>query len=131
MSMQFGLTIWLTGLSGSGKTTIGQGLVEALRQRGMSSVLLDGDELRKSLSSDLQYSNADREEHNRRVVTLAKAVCSEGANAIVSTISPYLSIREHARSQSARFVEVYVNAPLYVCEQRDPKGLYLRAKQGT
>ncbi|MBT5203649.1 MAG: adenylyl-sulfate kinase [Gammaproteobacteria bacterium] len=122
--------IWLTGLSGSGKTNI----AEALRTRLGSALVIDGDVLRVGLCSDLGYSVEDRKENARRVTELAKLIAGSGTPVIVATISPDQASRDSARSSieqaGIRFFEVFVNAPLEVCEQRDVKGLYKRARAG-
>ena len=125
-----GAVVWLTGLSGSGKTTIAQIVVGELRNRGAQATLLDGDALRMSVSKDLGFSRADRAENVRRVGLMAGTLCSRGMVTLVALVSPYRDARDAIRRQEQRFVEVYVNAPLEVCEQRDPKGLYRKARLG-
>lgn len=125
-----GVTIWFTGLSGAGKTTIGQAVAKELRSLGYNVTLLDGDDLRQSLCKDLGFSKADREENIRRIGTIATDLTNRGAIAIVCIISPYRSQREAMRQHITHFIEVYVNAPLSVCEQRDVKGLYKKARAG-
>jgi len=120
----------MTGLPSSGKTTIGKVLVERLTERGWFAELLDGDEIRKGLSADLGFDRASREAHAGRVTYVAKVLARNGAISIVALISPYRSSRAKARSEIGRFVEVYVNTPLNVCEERDVKGLYRRARAG-
>lgn len=124
-------TLWLTGLPASGKTTLAHALCEALRAQGKQAVVLDGDTLRQSISSDLGFSEVHRHEHNRRVASLATVLNRQGVYTVVSLISPYRLNREQARQmhieQSLNFFEVFVNTPLEVCIQRDPKGLYAKA----
>lgn len=126
--------LWLTGLSGSGKTTLAAALVARLASQGRSAHLLDGDRLRQGLSSDLGFSAAERLEAARRMAHLAVLFTELRPLIVVSMISPALSQRALARriveQSGARFLEVYVNTPLAVCEQRDPKGLYARARRG-
>ncbi|HTT15774.1 MAG TPA: adenylyl-sulfate kinase [Thermoplasmata archaeon] len=125
-----GFCLWLTGLPSAGKTTIGKVLVQRLTERGRFAELLDGDEIRKGLSADLGFDRASREAHAGRVAFVAKLLARNGAIPIVALISPYRSSRARARAEIGRFVEVYVSTPLEVCEQRDVKGLYRRARAG-
>lgn len=122
--------VWLTGLSGSGKTTIGRVLKTELESLGMATELLDGDEVRKQLSPDLGFTKNDREMHARRVVYLSKLLAKNGVVTLVSLIAPYRSFREYARSEIKDYVEVYVKTPLETCIKRDPKGLYKKALKG-
>ncbi len=128
-----GFTIWMTGLSGSGKSTLSSILKERFENDYDRFVeILDGDELRKGLSADLGLSKEDREEHARRVSYLAKVLSRNGVISIVALISPYRVSREKAREVIGKenFLEVYVKASLAVCETRDPKGLYKKARKG-
>ena len=128
-----GFTVWMTGLPGSGKSTLSAILRETLRNgHGRYVEVLDGDEIRKGLSKDLGLSREDREEHARRVSFVARLLSRNGVVAIVALISPYEISREQARQTvgAERFVEVYVKASLATCEKRDPKGLYARALRG-
>ncbi len=125
-----GFCLWLTGLPSAGKTTIGKILIERLAARGWYAELLDGDEIRRGLSADLGFDRASREAHAGRVAFVAKLLARNGAIPIVALISPYRSSRAKARAEIGRFVEVYVSTPLAVCEQRDVKGLYKRARAG-
>lgn len=125
-----GFCIWLTGLPSAGKTTIAKELTPMLQARGWYADLLDGDEIRKGLSSDLGFDRISRETHAGRVAFVAKLLARNGAIPVVALISPYRSSRAKARAEIGRFVEVYVNTPLGVCEQRDVKGLYKRARAG-
>jgi len=128
-----GVVLWLTGLSGSGKTTLAVALEKALFERGHHCYRLDGDNIRHGLCSDLGFSPDDRDENIRRIGEVAKLFADAGFVAISSFISPYRSGRDEIRNSVARktdFVEVYVDCPLAVCEQRDPKGLYKKARAG-
>ncbi len=126
----FSYTFWLTGLPGSGKTTIGSSLVKEFESRDIKCELLDGDELRKIISSELGFSKNDRDIHLRRVTYLCQLLNRNGIVAIVALISPYRESRQYARSKIKNFVEIWVNCPLNVCIQRDPKGLYKKATDG-
>ena len=124
--------IWFTGLSGSGKSTIAQLLEQHLRARGLHTCLLDGDQLRQGLCSDLGFSHADRVENIRRVAMVAKLMRDAGLIVLVALISPFRIDRQMARDlfQEGEFLEVFVDTPLAECERRDPKGLYARARRG-
>lgn len=125
-------TIWLTGLSGSGKSTLANQLEKKLVLLGKHTMLLDGDNIRTGINSDLGFSQYDREENIRRVAEIAKILNDAGIIVIVSLISPIRNSRESARVIIGleHFIEVYVNTPLSICENRDPKGLYKRARTG-
>ncbi len=125
--------VWFTGLPASGKSTTAQILLELLEGKGCLVQLLDGDALRKSVSKDLGFSQRDRDEHIRRVGSFASELVCGGTVAIAAVISPYRSIREECRHVVGpeRFVEVFVDTPLEVCEARDPKGLYAKARAGA
>jgi len=125
-----GLTVWFTGLSGAGKTTICRYVQMELATRDITVEVLDGDVVRKHLCKDLGYSESDRKENIRRIAQVAKLLTHHGKVVLVAAISPYRSSREEARSMIGDFIEVYVNAPLTVCEKRDPKGLYKKARAG-
>jgi len=127
-----GLVVWLTGLSGSGKSTIATDVERQLFLSGRQVYLLDGDNLRHGLNAGLGFSAADRTENIRRAGEAAKLLADSGLIVITAFISPYAADRERVRSllPPGRFVEVYVNAPLAVCKARDPKGLYARAERG-
>ena len=125
-----GLTVWFTGLSGAGKTTICRYVQMELATRDMVVEVLDGDVVRTHLCKDLGFSEADRKENIRRIAHVAKLLTHHGKIVLVAAISPYRTGREEARSIIGNFIEVYVNAPLAVCEQRDPKGLYHKARIG-
>ncbi|KAB0644834.1 adenylyl-sulfate kinase [Burkholderia latens] len=123
--------LWLTGLSGAGKSTIARALCASLKANGKRTVTLDGDELRAGICSDLGFSVADRDENIRRIAHIAKLFNNEHYVTIVATISPLASQRTLARSIiGAGFIEVYVCTPLQECIRRDPKGLYARASRG-
>jgi adenylyl-sulfate kinase len=129
-----GATVWFTGLSGSGKSTIASAVAVELTRRGVLVYTLDGDNLRHGLNGDLGFSRDDRVENVRRVAEVARLFADAGAVALVPVISPYLAGREAARALHVAagldFVEVFVDAPLEVCETRDPKGLYAKARAG-
>lgn len=124
--------VWLTGLSGAGKTTTARALAAVLRAENRAVCVLDGDALRRGLCSDLGFAAADRQENIRRVGEVARLFADAGLICVVALISPYRRDRDRARAAAppGRFIEVYINAPLAVCEQRDPKGLYARARAG-
>lgn len=127
-----GGVIWLTGLSGAGKSTLAGRLHTGLRSRGRPAAIVDGDELRRGLSCDLGFGPADRAENVRRAAEVAGMLARAGVVAVVALISPLRADRARAREiltgRQVRCAEVYVHAPLAVCEQRDPKGLYRRAR---
>lgn len=125
-----GVVAWFTGLSGAGKTTLARAAMARLHAAGQSAQLLDGDDLRLGLCAGLGFRRQDREESLRRVACAAELVAQTGSTVLVATISPYEAIRQEIRQRFPRFVEIYVNAPLRVCERRDPKGLYRRARAG-
>ena len=125
-----GFCIWLTGLPSAGKTTISHELAPRLVARGWRVELLDGDEVRRGLSSDLGFDRAAREQHAKRVTFVAKVLARNGVIPIVALISPYATSRALARQEVGRFVEVYIRTPVEVCEQRDVKGLYKKALAG-
>jgi adenylylsulfate kinase len=128
--MEQGFTIWFTGLSGAGKSTVANILAERLKDMGHRVELLDGDEIRKNLSSGLGFSKEDRDANIRRIAFVAKLLSRNGVIAITAAISPYREIRDEARADIGSFVEVFVDCPLEVCEERDVKGLYARARSG-
>ena len=125
-----GLTVWFTGLSASGKTTLCRAVYERLAARGCRLELLDGDTVRKHLSKGLGFSREDRNENIRRIGFVAGLLTRNGVIALAAAISPYRAVRDEVRASIGDFVEVYVNAPLEVCESRDPKGLYRQARAG-
>jgi adenylylsulfate kinase len=127
-----GATLWLTGLSASGKTTLARALEERLFERGCRVYALDGDNVRHGLNRDLGFSHEDRTENIRRVGEVAKLFTDFGAFCITAFISPYRADRDGVRAIMAEgdFIEVFLDAPLEVCEARDPKGLYRLARAG-
>lgn len=125
-----GFTLWLTGLSGAGKTTIAVELEHQLRQRGLYIERLDGDTVREGLTRDLGFSKEDRDKNIERVTFVAKLLSRNGVGTIASFISPYREARQNVRQNTTNFIEVYVNAPLDVCASRDVKGLYAKAFAG-
>ncbi len=131
---QKGCTIWFTGLSASGKSTFAFTLEHALVQRGHLAYVLDGDNIRHGLNKNLGFTAADREENIRRVGEVAKLFADAGLVTMASFISPYRKDRDNVRKLhmegNAPFIEVHVNTPIAVCEERDPKGLYKKARAG-
>jgi bifunctional enzyme CysN/CysC len=129
-----GSTVWLTGLSGSGKSTIAVALERRLVLAGRPAFRLDGDNLRHGLNADLGFSPADRDENVRRAGEVAAILAEAGVVAIVPLISPYRAARDRARAvheaRGVPFFEVFVDTPIEVCEERDPKGLYAKARAG-
>ncbi len=124
--------LWFTGLSGSGKSTVAGALEEALHKLGVSTYLLDGDNVRHGLCSDLGFSDADRKENIRRVGEVASLMADAGLVVLTAFISPHRAERQFVRERVGqnRFIEVFVDTPLAICEQRDPKGLYKKARAG-
>ena len=127
---QRGVTVWFTGLSGAGKTTITQALEKKLREAGYPLEILDGDIVRTNLTKGLGFSKEDRDTNIRRIGFVSQLLTRHGVIVLVSAISPYREIREEVKGKIGDFVEVFVNAPLNVCEDRDVKGLYQRARAG-
>ena len=125
-----GLILWLTGLSGAGKSTIAKGVERELRERGCLVELLDGDVVRTNLSKGLGFSREDRDTNIRRIGFVANLLSRNGVVAIVAAISPYRAARDEVSRNAENFIEVYINAPLEVCEERDVKGLYAMARAG-
>lgn len=126
----YGLTAWFTGLSGAGKTTLAERVCAALQVRGWNVELLDGDVVREELWSELGYTRKDREENVGRLARLARMLNRHGVITLVAAISPYRDVRDRIRSSMGNFFEIYVNAPIEVCEKRDVKGLYCKARCG-
>jgi len=125
------VVLWFTGLSGSGKSTLAHAVENALYDRGCHTYVLDGDNIRHGLNKNLGFSPEDRKENIRRIGEVSKLFCDAGAIALTAFISPYRADRDKAREISAdSFVEIYVKCALDVCEQRDPKGLYQKARAG-
>ena len=125
-----GFTVWFTGLPGAGKSTLSKMLAERLKKFALPVQVLDGDEVRKRLTKGLGFSHEDRDENIRRIAYVAKLLTNIGGITIVAAISPYLNSREEARAEIKDFVEVFVQCPLQMCIQRDPKGLYAKANSG-
>lgn len=127
------ITLWLTGLSGAGKSTVANALELALMNRGRHTYLLDGDNVRLGLCKDLGFSDADREENIRRIAELAKLFMDAGLIVITAFISPFQRDRALAREVigEGAFVEIFIDTPLAECERRDPKGLYGKARSGV
>ena len=128
--MEKGFILWFTGLSGSGKTTITKALEPEVKARGCKVEILDGDVVRTNLSKGLGFSQEDRDTNIRRIGFVANLLSRNGVVAITAAISPYRAIRDEIRAMEPNFVEVYVTAPLEVCEGRDVKGLYAKARAG-
>jgi adenylylsulfate kinase len=132
--MSQGFTLWFTGLSGAGKTTLTEKLVPQLRERGIKVEVLDGDEVRTNLSKGLGFSKEDRDTNIRRIGYVARLLSRNGVGVIAAAISPYREIRDEVRrsveGDGARFVEIYVKASLETLVQRDVKGLYKKALAG-
>lgn len=128
--MEQGFTVWLTGLSGAGKSTIARGLAAALRERGRRVEVLDGDEVREQLNQGLGFTREDRDTNVRRIAYVAKLLTRNGVVVIIAAISPYQAARDEARRQIGAFVEIYVRCSLDELVRRDVKGLYARALRG-
>ncbi|KAG2501558.1 hypothetical protein HYH03_000065 [Edaphochlamys debaryana] len=129
---QRGCVVWFTGLSGSGKSTVACTLEHALADAGKITALLDGDNVRHGLNSNLGFSAADREENIRRIGEVSKLFADTGIVTLVSFISPYRQDRDRVRERvgKGRFIEVFMKVPIAICEERDPKGLYKKARAG-
>ena len=130
MNKRRGFTVWLTGLSGAGKSTIAERLSEELRARGRTIEILDGDEVRTHLSAGLGFSKEDRDTNVARIAFVAALLTRHGAGVVTAAISPYAEARERARERIGRFMEVYVRCSLSELARRDVKGLYARALRG-
>lgn len=129
--LQRGVTAWLTGLSGAGKTTLARRVFEDLTRDGYDVELLDADVLRQTICAGLGFSRADRDTNVRRLSFLAAMLTRHGVIVLVTAISPFRETRSDIRREIGSFLEVYVNAPLEVCEARDVKGIYRRARAGS
>jgi adenylylsulfate kinase len=125
-----GFTLWFTGLSGSGKSTISERVAQRLKKSGLAVEILDGDIVRTNLSKGLGFSREDRDENIKRVGFVCQLLTRNGVAAVASVISPYREAREYNRKKIGNFIEVYVRCPVEVCAQRDVKGLYQKAKAG-
>lgn len=123
-------TLWLTGLSGAGKSTLAREVNRCLEKKGLSAVILDGDDIRKYLSPDLGYTKKDRDENVKRIAFVARLLTDNGIPVIVAAISPYRDARKGARAITGGMLEVYVKCPRETCEKRDVKGLYREARAG-
>ena len=134
MSKQKGFTLWMTGLSGAGKTTLTTELVRALQNRGLAIEVLDGDEVRTNLSKGLGFSKEDRDTNVRRIGYVSRLLSRNGVGVITAAISPYRDVRDEVRrlveNDGALFIEVYVKCPIAVLAERDVKGLYKKALAG-
>ncbi len=130
MAEHKGFTLWFTGLSGAGKTTVAVALVKELQARGMKVERLDGDVVRQGLTRDLGFSKEDRDKNIERVTFVAKLLSRNGVGVLASFISPYRATRNMVRNETTNFIEVFVNAPLEVCAARDVKGMYAKAFAG-
>jgi len=125
-----GFTLWFTGLVCSGKSVLADALADDLKKRGMKVERLDGDIVRKSLTRDLGFSDEDRRENIERVTFVAKLLTRNGVAVLASFISPFNDIREYSRKEIGTYILVYVKCPIEVCEQRDVKGMYAKARVG-
>jgi adenylylsulfate kinase len=125
-----GVVVWFTGFSGAGKSTIAEALTDKLKSEGYPLEVLDGDEIRENLTKDLGFSKEDRDTNIRRIGFVAKLLARNGVIVLVPVISPYRAIREEIRASIDDFLEVFVNAPISVCEERDVKGLYKQVRAG-
>ncbi|MFS8854536.1 adenylyl-sulfate kinase [Synechococcus sp. H55.7] len=125
-----GVTVWFTGLSGAGKTTLSCGVAQQLQALGLAVEVLDADLVRQHLTKGLGFSKEDRDENVRRIGFVAEMLTRHGVIVLVSAISPYRATRQEVRRQIGNFIEVFVDAPLEVCERRDVKGLYRKARAG-
>ena len=126
-----GLVLWFTGLSGSGKSTLASSLEQKLHEAGIRTFLLDGDNVRSGLNDDLGFDSASRDENIRRIAHVSSLMMDAGLVTLCAFVSPFRRNRELVRSTClGKFVEIYVSAPLEVCEKRDVKGLYAKAREG-
>lgn len=126
------LVIWFTGLSGSGKSTVANAVAQQLFSRGINNYVLDGDNIRHGLNKDLGFTEVDRKENIRRIGEVSKLFVNSGQVVLTAFISPFKADRQMVRDllEEDEFVEVYVKCPISECEKRDPKGLYVKARQG-
>jgi len=130
MREQVGFTAWFTGLPCSGKTTVADGVADTLRERGLRVERLDGDIVRKGLTSDLGFSKEDRDENIKRVTFVAKLLTRNGVAVLATFVSPYRERRRKTREEIENFVEIYTRCPVDVCIERDIKGMYKKALAG-
>ena len=128
---QKGVCLWFTGLSGSGKSTLARGVEQALYERGRLAYVLDGDNIRHGLNADMGFSEEDRKENIRRIAEVSKLFADAGIITLTAFISPFRADRDAARSimEKGRFIEIYVKCALDICEKRDVKGLYSKARK--
>lgn len=131
MNNNTGLTVWFTGLSGSGKTTLCRAVENLLKEQDLKVEVLDGDVIRKHLCRGLGFTKEDRNENVYRIAFVAGLLTKHGVIVLVAAIAPYRAARAEAAEKIGAFLEVFVDAPLEVCEQRDPKGLYALARSGA
>jgi adenylylsulfate kinase len=126
------VVVWFTGLSGSGKSTLADALETELNKKGFATMLLDGDNIRSGINNDLGFSEQDRKENIRRLSEIVKLFHDAGIVVLTAFISPFIADRETVRAKlpEGRFVEVFVDTPIEICEQRDTKGLYAKARKG-
>lgn len=125
-----GFVLWFTGLPCSGKTAVADVVAEKLKARGMKIERLDGDIVRKSLTRDLGFSKEDRDKNIERITFVAKLLSRNGVGVLPAFVSPYIDARDNARAETTNFIEVYVKCPVEVCEERDVKGMYKKAREG-
>lgn len=130
MTDQQGFVLWMTGLSGAGKTTIALILMDELKKRGVKAERLDGDVVRESLTRDLGFTKEDRDKNIERITFVAKLLSRNGVGCVCSFISPYQSVRDMVRENTTNFLELFIDAPLEVVIDRDVKGLYKKALNG-
>jgi len=130
MTQNYGAVVWFTGLPSSGKSTIAQAVYRQLLDRGFAVELLDGSEVRESLSRGLGFSRQDREENVRRIGYVAKLLSRNGVVAICAAVSPFRATRDEVRRNTTNFLEIYVECPVEVAESRDGDGMYARARRG-
>jgi len=123
-------TIWFTGLSGAGKTTLSKAVLQDPETKGLRVCLLNAGDLRRKLFPDLRFSRSDREENVRRIGYLAGLLTANGVNTLVASMSPERAARDTVRQKLTHFLEVFVDSPIEICQQRDPVGLYRRFRQG-
>lgn len=131
MKLSSAYVVWLTGLSGAGKTTLCLSVEQELQRRDHEVQILDGDEVRKELCADLSFSTEDRFENIRRLTYVANLLSAHSVIVLVAAITPLQAMRDYVRETVPNLLEVFVDAPLSVCEKRDPKGLYSKARAGT
>lgn len=125
-----GFVLWMTGLSGAGKTTLAVALEKEFKRRSVRVERLDGDTVRQSLTRDLGFSKEDRDKNIERVTFVAKLLSRNNVVVLASFISPYIATRDYVRNETTNFIEVFIDAPLEVCAERDVKGMYAKAMRG-